>query len=675
LLTFGCFVVADLHPNLANAAVDLKSTIDRQYSAYDEDIERGKVVATFTRYDKSFTAIDAEGKFHSLADVEASAQLSGGSVVTSETHRISDFQLAANAREATVVVDIQYAVRSGDIVDQICRDFWINTKAGWVLKRERIVSMTRTQGGKAKADADKSSKVTPDAPINPTPLVAIHTGGDAAGNFSADAFYHGTSRVYGTLNTVDTSGVIDPAPQAIYQTSRLGNFVYTIPNLSPNKTYLVRLHFSENAWTVPGQRIFNVSINKVHVLTNFDIVGAAGSADKAVIETFTTRTAGDGTIVVEYVGVVDVAASNGIEIFDAPSDLVGPYASHVESGFSKYEGAPFTTVLSQPPTIPVAVKKYILRPLPTPPGDQEHAGSINNYGMIVGWIQTSSQSFLWLDGRITMPIPHMDQPFAINDSGQVAGVGKIVDLEGNVVTHLGSLPGYTVLIAQGINNKKQVVGYALSPVAYDNQNDLTLPAVPFLWEHGHVTQLEVPVGYKAGRATHINNHGEVSGWLLTNNNQTHAAVWKDGKADDIGTFAGGTVSKAFCINDNGQVVGSAQHNDGTVTAFLWQNGVMYNLGKFEDDEKSRAYYINNFGQVVGASFSGDINNFEDSKAFLWDSAHGMRDLTSLMAADDDMRDQMEGSTSAYAINDRGQIIGVFRPQDKSRNMFLLTPGP
>jgi len=49
-----------------------------------------------------------------------------------------------------------------------------------------------------------------------------------------------------------------------------GNFSYTIPKLTPGTTYQVRLDFSENYSNAAGAREFNVVINGVQVLMNFD---------------------------------------------------------------------------------------------------------------------------------------------------------------------------------------------------------------------------------------------------------------------------------------------------------------------------------------------------------------------------------------------------------------------
>lgn len=116
-------------------------------------------------------------------------------------------------------------------------------------------------------------------------------------------------------NTIDTSGVTNPAPVGVYQTNRYGNFSYSIPGLSPADTYTVRLHFAEIFWTAAGKRVFNVTINGTQVLTNFDIFAAAGAANKAVVEQFTATASSSGTITLQFITVTDNAQINGIEIF------------------------------------------------------------------------------------------------------------------------------------------------------------------------------------------------------------------------------------------------------------------------------------------------------------------------------------------------------------------------
>ncbi|HLV78967.1 MAG TPA: chitobiase/beta-hexosaminidase C-terminal domain-containing protein, partial [Chthonomonadaceae bacterium] len=155
--------------------------------------------------------------------------------------------------------------------------------------------------------------------LNPNlshPLYAINAGGSAAGAFVADEDYSGGYPATFS-GTVDTSLVTNPAPQAVYQTERWGNFSYALTGLRPRTAYLVRLHFAEIYWSSPGQRIFNVSINGKQVLSYFDIVAAAGSNFKAIVEEFRTVSDSTGAINIGFTSVVDNAKVSGIEV-DTP---------------------------------------------------------------------------------------------------------------------------------------------------------------------------------------------------------------------------------------------------------------------------------------------------------------------------------------------------------------------
>jgi hypothetical protein len=160
---------------------------------------------------------------------------------------------------------------------------------------------------------------------------AVNAGGSAAGNFQADAFFSGGTTA-STTNAIDTSGVSNPAPQAVYQSERYGNFTYTFPNLQAGASYTVRLHFAEFYWSNAGQRVFNVSINGNQVLTNFDIIAAAGAKNKAIIEQFNTTANGSGQIAIQFSTVVDNAKVSGIEILQGTAPTPTPTPSGCPSG-------------------------------------------------------------------------------------------------------------------------------------------------------------------------------------------------------------------------------------------------------------------------------------------------------------------------------------------------------
>jgi len=144
-------------------------------------------------------------------------------------------------------------------------------------------------------------------------VVQINAGGPAVAPFVADVDFTGGSTI-NHANTIDLSAVTNPAPMAVYQTARVGNFTYTIPAFSPGSSHTIRLHFAETFFSTAGSRTFNVSINGTQVLTNFDVFAAAGAKNKAIIEQFTVNANTSGQYVVQFTSVVNQSLLSGIEV-------------------------------------------------------------------------------------------------------------------------------------------------------------------------------------------------------------------------------------------------------------------------------------------------------------------------------------------------------------------------
>ncbi len=165
--------------------------------------------------------------------------------------------------------------------------------------------------------------------------LAVDSGGGAAGQFTADAYVSGGSNS-STIAAIITNGLVDPAPQAVYQTERWGSFTYTFGGLDPGASCTVRLHFAEIYWSGPGERVFNVAINGAPVLTNFDIFAVTGAKFTATIQSFTATAASNGQITVQYTPVIDQPKSSGIEIIKnvatCPMITAGPAGQAVCNG-------------------------------------------------------------------------------------------------------------------------------------------------------------------------------------------------------------------------------------------------------------------------------------------------------------------------------------------------------
>jgi probable HAF family extracellular repeat protein len=208
------------------------------------------------------------------------------------------------------------------------------------------------------------------------------------------------------------------------------------------------------------------------------------------------------------------------------------------------------------------------------------ANDINNSGKIVGQALTGSFAFdaaLWngpVVGNLTSQTG-LTMATAINDSGQVAGMGYAPNgaiysataarVTGATLTFLGRLNGADNY-ANAINNAGQVVGYS-----DDTKNGIQHAA---LWNGTTVTDLGA-LGGTLSRANAINNVGQIVGNYYTLGGiqfaQQRAAMWTwngtTAVAVDLNTFLtdsekqdGWVLQTALGINDNGWIVGNAINN-------------------------------------------------------------------------------------------------------------------
>ncbi len=176
---------------------------------------------------------------------------------------------------------------------------------------------------------------TPQPPPTGTLITAINAGGGASGNFVADTDYNQGNAYSDTSSSIDTSGVSNPAPQAVYQTCRWNSsFTYTIPGLTAGKAYVVRLDWAELTFQYTGARVFNVAINGSAVLSNFDVYAIAGYK-KALAESFNATANGSGQIVIAFSQAgADNPFINGIEVWDpagGPTPTPTPSKTLVEA--------------------------------------------------------------------------------------------------------------------------------------------------------------------------------------------------------------------------------------------------------------------------------------------------------------------------------------------------------
>ncbi len=205
-----------------------------------------------------------------------------------------------------------YTVIARNVTEGVSYATYIDTNALTGATYYYVVSALNNVGESANSAEVSASAAPP----------KINCSGPAVGSFTDDTFFSG-GLTFSTTTTVNTSGVVSPAPMAVYQSQRYQSLTYTIPNLAPG-SYKIRLHFAELYFNSAGQRLFDVRINGATVLTAFDIFAAAGGQFKANVQEFNAITDSNGRIAIEFVTVLDNAAINGIEIIANSTTAVPP---------------------------------------------------------------------------------------------------------------------------------------------------------------------------------------------------------------------------------------------------------------------------------------------------------------------------------------------------------------
>jgi hypothetical protein len=145
----------------------------------------------------------------------------------------------------------------------------------------------------------------------------INAGGSATSPFVADTGFSPTGTVGSTTSAINTALVSTPVPaQSVLQTWRqhTSTLTYTVSGFLPNTGKTVSLLFSENTYTAANQRKFDVYINGVKVLGNFDIYANTGARYKAIQENFNATSSTSGQFVIQFVPITGAAMINGIEI-------------------------------------------------------------------------------------------------------------------------------------------------------------------------------------------------------------------------------------------------------------------------------------------------------------------------------------------------------------------------
>lgn len=207
-----------------------------------------------------------------------------------------------------------------------------------------------------------------------------------------------------------------------------------------------------------------------------------------------------------------------------------------------------------------------------------------------------------------------------------------------------------------INNKGQVSFSSRRWYAYQGK-----------FFDGRVIHDTGDLGFIWSYAVDLNDAGQVAGYSnyqpIGLNDFFHATLWTQATGiADLGALPGDLVSRTTAINSKGQIVGASQSTPGPgaarTHAFRWTPGSgMLDLGALY--QVSSAFAINDAGQVAGVT--GPDNG--PAVAFVWTPQRGMVALGTLGGAE----------SFAVGINGPGQIAGYSNVANGDRHAFWWTP--
>ncbi len=242
-------------------------------------------------------------------------------------------------------------------------------------------------------------------------------------------------------------------------------------------------------------------------------------------------------------------------------------------------------------------------------------------------------------------------PHGLNQTGLVAGVSALFDLNTRQPTTVPLLPNtYMPLILNDVND----AGVAVGSVQICNcSNSQGFLQIPYVWDAASGPRT-LPVPGANGLAR-ITNSGLVVGWI-GGNMQTNSFLYdlESGQytlMSDV--FSSPNIqTTATDVTEDGVVVGARRENNGNVTyGYTWSpaTGVaLLPLPPAGFQPHVRPTSLNRSGVIVGSIY--DMSG--SSRAFVYDEAHGIRDLNTVSDAPSTFT-----MITAVRVNSAGWIAG------------------
>jgi uncharacterized membrane protein len=291
------------------------------------------------------------------------------------------------------------------------------------------------------------------------------------------------------------------------------------------------------------------------------------------------------------------------------------------------------------------------------------------------------QGYLLDRGRFTpvaVPGATGTLPFDVNDRGQIVGAYddpqgrthgflldrgryRTIDAPGSTGTHATGVSGSA---AFGMNNRGQIVG---AYVGADNRIH------GYVLDRGRFQTIDAP-GTSDTVVFGINDRGQMTVQSSSPDGPFFDLLLDDGEFTPL-VPPGAVGSRAHKIDARGQVVGVFSGSDGVQRGFTFRNG-RYRTIDFEGADATGVNASNARGQIVGYFVTGDLSQ---PTAVVRGAILDRGRLTTFEAPGPPTG---PSGTTAYDINERGQIVGAKSPiadpaaaSPPTTGMAPVDPGP